>query len=149
MPGQWGDDADFDPQDRAEAADETNFSDDGESFMTLEDLDDVLDVTRADGDQDEDEFDESAFDDRDLEDDDELRYRAGEDDGDGFVDLDAEAEDDALFSPDEIDGLDTVRDAAEASGGEDDFANFQARDVADEDLRRMGYLDGESPAPRR
>lgn len=152
MAGAWQDGG-FDPQDRAETADETHFSDDGAGFMTLEDLDDVFDVTRADGDQDEDEFDEDAFDERDLEEDDELHYRAASDLDDGFADIDDvrdARDDDEIYLSDEIEGLDDVRDAAEAIGGEDDFANFQARDVGDDDLRRMGYLDGEAAlAPRR
>jgi len=141
MPGSWQE-TDLDPQDKAETADETHFSDDGESFMTLEELDDVLDVTRADGDQDDEDFDEAAFDDSDLEEDDELNYRAATDGEDAFGEAaPAEDDDDALLS-DEIEGLDEVRDAGEVSGGEDDFTNFQAREVGEDDLRRMGYLDG-------
>ena len=34
-----------------------------------------------------------------------------------------------------------VRDADAVSGGEDDFTNFQAKNVSDEDLKRMGYSE--------
>ena len=34
------------------------------------------------------------------------------------------------------------------SGGEDDFTNFQAKAVGDEDLRRMGYTDDSAPEDR-
>lgn len=142
MPGSWQA-ADFDPQDRAETADETHFSDDGETFMTLEELDDVFDVTRADGDQDDDDFDEDAFDDADLEEDDELHYRSAADDEGAFEAPSRDDEDEEPLPSDEIEGLENVRDAAEAVGGEDDFSNFQSRSVGDEDLRRMGYLDPE------
>jgi hypothetical protein len=133
MPGAWQE-FESDPQDQAEVADETNFSESGESFMTLEDLDDVLDVTRAEGDEDEDDFDEDNIDDEDLEEDDELHYRAVSEDDD-------EGDEAAVSSGDEIDGLYEVRDASEATGGEDDFTNFEARRIDDDGLDRLGYLD--------
>lgn len=152
--------SDFDPQDQAETFDETNtvggegvdsaLEPAGE-MRTFEELPELLDVTRADGDRDDDEalaldadeFDEDAVDDGDFEEDNELDYRASteehEDDLDGLGPEDGY--DDAQVSAQEIDGLHEVRDAGEAEGGEDDFTDFQAKDVGDEDLKAMGYSE--------
>ncbi len=147
----------YDEQDSAEAYDESNL-DDSENLnemRTFEELPDLLDMTSARGDRDDDEavaldadeFDEEAITDADLEDDDELRYRAaaGEDD-----DEDDGAFDEDQVDPDSIDGLELVGDAALVSGGEDDFTNFQSKGLSDEDLDRMGYarrsLGAEDPA---
>ena len=86
-----------DAQDNAEAFDETTL--DGQSqrgeMRTFEELPDLLDVTQADGDRDEDEalaldadeFDPEAVSDNDTEEDHELDYHAAteerEDDLDG------------------------------------------------------------------
>lgn len=149
-------DSDFDPQDQAETRDET-FLDEAEEvseMRTFEELPDLLDVTQLQGDRDEDEalaldadeFDEDAFDDEDLEEDDELHYRAATRDDDDFYDdgkLSAtEYDDDEIEDSDIIEGLnEEVADADLVTGGEDDFTNFQSKNVADEDLERMGYLD--------
>jgi hypothetical protein len=149
---------DAEPQDSAEALDETNY-DDGEfsdEMRTFEELPDVLDVTRAEGDNDDDaalaidadEFDEEAVGDdleEELEEDDELHYRAAteehEDDIDGLGPEDAYDED-AIDTESSIEGLDEeVQDADEVLGGEDDTSNFQARDLSDDDLERMGYSE--------
>lgn len=156
MPGtSFDSDADFDPQDQAEALDDTHY-DDGENteLRTFEELPDVLDVTQAAGDRDDDEalaldageFDAEAFGDEDTEEDHELDYRAAAEDEDDTYEDASENDivddfDEAAGSPDEIEGLSEVRDAGEAEGGEDDFTDFQARNVGDDDLRRMGYLD--------
>jgi hypothetical protein len=178
MPGTnfESDDDDFDAQDVAETFDESmtvggegdvSLGDEspvtpGEDMRTFEEMPDVYDVTRRVGDDDDrevaldaDEFDPDAFDDDDLEDDDELEYRAvdeeTEDDLDGLgPEPGAEYDDDALTASD-IEGLDEVRDRDEVSGGEDDFTNFSAHDVSDEDLKRMGYSearDGQTRAKR-
>lgn len=176
MPGtSFDNDPDFDPQDQAEVFDESmtvggegdvSLADDsplpiGEDMRTFEELPDVYDVTSRLGDRDADEglaldadeFRLDAFDDEDTEDDDELDYRAVdaeyEDDLDGLgPEPGAEFNDDQLSASD-IDGLDEVRDGDEVEGGEDDFTNFSARNVGDEDLKRMGYSeirDGEARA---
>jgi len=164
MPGtNFENDADgYDPQDQAETFDETNLIGDGDtgevrSFTeaddraAFEDLPDVEDLTQADGDRDEDEalaldageFDPDAVDDADLEEDDELDYRAAteehQDELDGLGPEDGF--DEGRIQPSEIEGLEEVRDAADAEGGEDDFTDFQSRDVGDEDLQAMGYAD--------
>ena len=179
MPGTnfESDNDDFDGQDLAETFDESmtvggegDVSLGGESplpigedMRTFEEMPDVYDVTSRAGDRDADEelaldadeFDPDAFGDGDGEDDNELDYGAVdadyEDDLDGLgLEPGAEFDDDQLSASD-IEGLDEVRDRDEVSGGEDDFTNFSARNVGDEDLRRMGYSetrDGETRARR-
>lgn len=148
MPGLREDDG-YDDQDGAEAFDEANLDDHEEvnEMRTFEELPDLFDATSAEGDRDEDEalaldadeFDEDAFGDDDLEEDDELHYRASAEDEED-EDRDDEFDDDQV-KPDSIDGLNEVADADLVSGGEDDFTNFQAKAVSDEDLERMGYAD--------
>lgn len=150
LPDAFGD---GDAQDGAEALDETNYDGgDNDEMRTFEELPDVLDVTTAVGDRDDDEgvaldaaeFDEDAIDDDDAEADDELDYRASdeehEDDLDGLGAEDS-YNDDALDG-DEVEGLDEqVLDADGVSGGEDDFTNFQSKGLSDEDLQKMGYSE--------
>lgn len=146
MPGITSDIDGYDDQDGAEAFDESNLDENEEmnEMRTFEELADVLDVTQAEGDRDEDEalaldadeFDEDAFDDNDTEEDHELDYRA--------VAADEANEDE--FDEDQVDtesieGLELVADADTVEGGEDDFTNFQSKGVSDEDLARMGYTD--------
>ena len=85
--------SDVDSQDSAEIFDEDNYNTDEQlnEMRTFEEMPDVLDVTTARGDRDDDEavaldageFDPEAFDNEiDLEEDNELDYRAsGEDEG--------------------------------------------------------------------
>src|SRR6185369_15854420 len=150
LPDAFGD---GDAQDGAEALDETNYdSGDNDEMRTFEELPDVLDVTVAVGDRDDDEglaldadeFDEDAIDADDAEDDDELAYRASdeehEDDLDGLGAEDSYNDDE--LDADEVEGLDEeVLDAGDVTGGEDDFTNFQSKGLADEDLERMGYSE--------
>jgi hypothetical protein len=168
MPGTSSDsEPDRDPQDQAETFDESmtvgaegdvSLGDEsplpvGEDMRTFEEMPDVYDVTTRAGDRDTDEalaldadeFDEDAIGEEDLADDNELDYAAAdaehEDDLDGLgVELGEQYDEDQL-SPREIAGLDEVRDADEVEGGEDDFTNFQARDVSDQDLKAMGYSE--------
>ena len=166
MPGN-NFEADFDEQDQSEAFDESNtFGEDvagrggdsplnaGEEARTFEEMPDVVDLMQKVGDRDDeealaldaDEFSEEAIDDGDLEEDDELDYRASdeehEDDIDGLgAEAGSEGIDEDAIEPDEIEGLDEVGDALSVSGGEDDFTNFQAKNLSDEDLKRMGYSE--------
>lgn len=144
MPGLRDDDG-YDDQDGAETFDEANLDDREQigEMRTFEEIPDLLDVTRADGDRDDDEasaidatdFDEDEFDVDGLEEDDELDYRASADEREE----DEDAFDDDQLEPDSIDGLEEVADAELVSGGEDDFTNFQSKAVSDDDLRLMGY----------
>ena len=176
MPGtSFDSEPDFDPQDLAETFDESMTVGGegdvslgaesplpiGEDMRTFEEMPDVYDVTTRAGDRDEeeelaldaDEFDPDAFDDEDIEDDNELDYGAVdaeyEDDLDGLGAEPGGGFDDDQLTASDIEGLDEVRDGDEVEGGEDDFTNFSARNVGDEDLRRMGYSetrDGETRA---
>jgi hypothetical protein len=165
MPGQTYDPA-FESQDQAETFDESNTAggegdvplagdsplDIGEDMRTFEELPEVEDVTRAEGDADDDEaialdadeFDPDAIQDRDFEEDDELDYHASdaehEDDIDGLgPELGSEP---LRRGRSEISGLDEVRDAGEAQGGEDDFSNFEADALDEDDLQNLGYAKG-------
>lgn len=143
---------DFDDQDSAEALDETMLDDDrelGGEARTFEELPDLLDLTQADGDRDEDEaialdadeFDPEAIDDADTQEDDELDYRAAtaerEDDLDGQGPEDGFDED--RLSAGDVEGLDQVADADLAEGGEDDVTDYQSTRVSDADLDSLGY----------
>jgi hypothetical protein len=152
-----------DPQDGAEALDEDKLDADEQrgEMRIFEELDDVEDVTQADGDRDDDEalalgadeFTPDAVTDADLEEDDELDYRAAteerEDDIDGLGPEDGFNED--RIAKGQFDGLDEVADADWVEGGEDDVADFEASDVSDADLTAMGYSEtkgGETRAKR-
>jgi hypothetical protein len=144
---------DADPQESAEAFDEDILDpDEGRSEMrTFEELPDLLDVTQAEGDRDEDEalaldadaFDEAAIDDDATEEDHELDFRAAsderEDDIDGLGPDGAFNEDRAPGRS--LEGLDQVADADSVEGGEDDVSDFQAEDLSDADLKDMGYSE--------
>jgi hypothetical protein len=173
MPGTSYDaESEGDPQDRAETFDESNLVggegdvslggdspvSPAEDMRTFEELPDVEDLTQAEGDRDDDEalaldadeFDENAITDDDTEEDDELDYRAAteerEDDIDGQGPEDGFNED-RLDARSEIDGLTTdVEDADQVSGGEDDFTNFQAKGLDDQDLQRLDYSDAKGRA---
>ncbi len=144
-----------DSQDGAEALDETMLDEDGGlgAMRTFEELPELLDLTRADGDRDDDEalaldadeFDEDAIAEDDTEEDDELNYRAAtqerEDDIDGLGEEDSFNED-AMNVATSIEGLDEeVADASLVSGGEDDVSYFQSKGLSDEDLQDMGYSE--------
>ena len=166
MPGtSFESDSDFDPQDQAEAFDESmtvggegsvalggdSPLEVGAEMRTFEELPEVEDLTQLIGDRDDDEalaldadeFDPDSVDDGDFEEDNELDYRAAteehEDDLDGLGPDDGFNDHRILRS--EIEGLEEVRDGDEAEGGEDDFTDFQARNVSDEDLKDMGYSE--------
>jgi hypothetical protein len=154
MPGTSFD-ADFEPQDQAEALDDTRYDDAGDAELrTFEELPDVLDVTAAEGDRDDDEalaldadeFDEDAIDGSEFEEDNELDYRAAAEDADDIYDGDDDGDvfdtfDDDAPGLDEVDGVREVRDAAEATGGADASARYESRRISDEDLQELGYLE--------
>ena len=145
MPGPGEQDIEFDAQDRAEAYDEDNVTE-GDERRTFEEFDDVLDVTQALGDAEDDEaLDAGDYDPDDLgddeleEDEDRVEMRVLSEDVD---DTDGFDEDDP--GEDAIEGLDLVADAESVEGAEDDFTNFQAKGLSDQDIERLGY--GHPPA---
>jgi hypothetical protein len=142
-----------DAQDSAEAFDEDNLdlAEGRNEMRTFEELPDLLDMTQAEGDRDEDEavaldadeFDEDAIGDADTEEDHELDYRAAtgerEDDLDGQGPEDGYNED--RVAAGSIAGLDQVGDPESVEGGEDDVTDFQATNLSDADLQGMGYSE--------
>ena len=149
---------DADPQDSAEAFDEDNLNlaEERSEMRTFEELPDVLDVTQADGDRDDDEalaldadeFDEDAIGDADTEEDNELDLHAAteerEDDLDGLGPEDGATVggfDEDRIAASSIEGLDQVADAETVEGGEDDVTDFQKAEVSDADLVALGYSE--------
>jgi hypothetical protein len=152
---------DLDGQEGAEAYDALLDDETGQTNLedrTFEELPDVEDLTQAAGDRDDDEalaldadeFTPDAVDDSDTEEDNELDYRAAteerEDDLDGQGPEDGFNE--ARIARSDIDGLDEVADADRAEGGEDDFTDYEAKSMADDDLEELGYSDAQGRAKR-
>ncbi|HKT54436.1 MAG TPA: hypothetical protein VJP88_08285 [Caulobacteraceae bacterium] len=143
-----------DPQDVAETLDETHLNEDEDEFTTLEEVDDVLDVTEAAGDADDDEaldeadFDPDAIDDDAIEDDElEDRPDAFQPEDSGADDEDEAAVVEDRLGADDIEGLDQVADADLVEGGEDDFTNFQSKTLSDQEITALGYASKAKPRP--
>lgn len=132
-------DIDFDPQDQAEIYDETHIDDEGDGDLSLDEADDVLDVTQADGDADDEPFDE---DDRDL--DAALALEGIEAEADALLgvnpprvsEIDADGE--VGSGPDEVElvyaGLMRNQRGAQASA-----AHWEAKRLSDDDIEDLGY----------
>jgi len=148
-----------DPQDSAERADETHLNEDADEFTTLEDAPTAFDALEKVGDDDDEEalaldadelerprdLDDEQIEGRELDDAEPDEYQpevewaeaAGDDGADAAVE-------DALTA-DDIEGLDQVADADQVEGGEDDFTNFQSRNLSDEDIAALGYARRRKP----
>jgi hypothetical protein len=132
-------DHDFDAQDQAEVYDETHIDDEGEGDLSLDEVEDVLDVTQTDGDADEEAFDE---DDIDLDDD--LGLDGVEAEADALLGVDslrmgeADANGQVSSSPDEVElvyaGLMRNQRGAQASA-----AHWEAKRLSDDDIEDLGY----------
>ena len=134
-------------QEQSEVFDETHLDDEGDGEFLLDEADPVLDVTQADGDADEEKFDE---DDIDL--DDQLALDGIEREADALLGVDGErinqsdADSNGLESPDEIElvysGLMENERGAQASA-----AHWEARRLSDDDIEDLGYgPDEDTPA---
>lgn len=122
-------DTDYDAQDSAEALDETNLTEDGEDIANFDELDDVLDVTQAEGDADEDEDDtDHLLDDEDLDEIDDELEGGRDDEG-----LDIEREPLSAIAGDDVDPEDSVSDE------DDSAADFESTVLADDDIEVLGY----------
>jgi hypothetical protein len=122
-------DTDYDDQDGAEALDETNLTDDGEDIANFDELDDVYDVTQADGDADEDDEDvDDLLDDEDLEDVDDDLESARDDEG-----RDVEREPLEAIAGDDEDLEDSISD------DDDSAADFESTRLAEDDIESLGY----------
>jgi hypothetical protein len=132
-------DHDFDAQDQAEIYDETHIDDEGDGELSLDETDDVLDVTQAEGDGDEEPFDE---DDQDL--DQALALDGIEAEADALLGLDAQrvseidANGEVGSAPDEVElvyaGLMRNQRGAQASA-----AHWEAKRLSDDDIEDLGY----------
>ena len=132
-------DVGLDEQDQAEVFDETNLDDDAE-FVTLEEMPDVYDATRALGDSrdlealDADELDPAMLDDEDLEDDEDVDDEIDEDDLD-------EEDGVARLDRDEVE-LEDVAEVDDATDPDDENeADYESEDLSDTDLEDLGYRD--------
>ncbi|RZI99325.1 MAG: hypothetical protein EON90_11950 [Brevundimonas sp.] len=138
-----------DDQEQSETFDETHLDDEGDGDFLLDEADPVLDVTQADGDADEEDFDEDA-----LPDGDEEQGAAG-----------IEAEADALLGVEgetltEIDGESAGQrgqDEVElvysglmenSRGAQASAAHWEAKTLSDDDIADLGYgPDGDEDKP--
>ena len=118
----------YDEQDGAEVLDETNLTEDGGDIANFDDIEDVYDVTQAEGDAEEDEEDFDNFDDEDADEiDDDLK---GERDDEG---LDVEREPLSPVTGDEDDIEAAISDDDDAA------ADFESTQLADDDIEVLGY----------
>lgn len=129
-----------DDQAQAEVYDETHLDDEGDGDFLPDEADPVLDVTQADGDADEEDFDEDQPDDLD-----ETQGASG-----------IEAEADALLG---VDGerINQIDGESDNQGGEDEVelvysglmrnargaqasaAHWEAKNLSDDDIESLGY----------
>ena len=136
-----------DDQEQSEVFDETHLDDEGDGEFLLDEADPVLDVTQADGDADEEPFDED-----DIEIDGQLALDGIEREADALLGVDGErinqsdADSNGLESPDEIElvysGLMENERGAQASA-----AHWESRRLSDDDIEGLGYgPDEDTPA---
>lgn len=128
-----------DDQGQAEVFDETHLDDEGEGDLLLDEAEQVLDVTQADGDADEDAFDED-----DLDIDDQLALDGIEREADALLGMDGEkvnqsdADSNDLAAEGEVElvysGLMENERGAQASA-----AHWEARRLDDDDIEQLGY----------
>jgi len=133
-----------DDQGQAEVFDETHLDDEGEGDLLLDEADQILDVTQADGDADEEPFDED-----DLDIDDQLALDGIEREADALLGMDGEkinqsdADSNDLAAQDEIElvysGLMENDRGAQASA-----AHWESRRLDDDDLEQLGYAPDET-----
>ncbi|WP_395943860.1 hypothetical protein [Brevundimonas sp.] len=128
-----------DDQEQSETFDETHLDDEGEGDFLLDEADQVLDVTQADGDADEDAFDED-----DLDIDDQLALDGIEREADALLGVDGErqnqtdADGNDQRAEDEVElvysGLMENERGAQASA-----AHWEAKRLDDDDIEDLGY----------
>lgn len=128
-----------DDQEQSETFDETHLDDEGNGDFLLDEADQVLDVTQADGDADEDPFDED-----DIELDDQLALDGIEAEADALLGIEdnrrnpSDAESDGLRGLDEVElvysGLMENERGAQASA-----AHWESKRLSDDDVEELGY----------
>lgn len=138
-----------DDQEQSETFDETHLDDEGDGDFLLDEADPVLDVTQADGDADEEEFDEDDLDNLDEE----LGASGIEAEADALLGADGlrlneiDTESTGLRGPDEVElvysGLMENERGAQASA-----AHWEAKRLSDDDIADLGYgPDGDEDKP--
>ena len=135
-----------DDQGQAEVFDETHLDDEGEGDLLLDEAEQILDVTQADGDADEEPFDED-----DLDIDDQLALDGIEREADALLGMDGEkinqsdADSNDLAAEDEIElvysGLMENDRGAQASA-----AHWESRRLDDDDLERLRVTHDLTPS---
>ncbi|WP_438850737.1 hypothetical protein [Brevundimonas nasdae] len=135
-----------DDQEQSETFDETHLDDEGDGDFLLDEADQVLDVTQADGDADEEPFDED-----DIELDDQLALDGIEAEADALLGVDGErrnqsdAASNDLRGPDEVElvysGLMENERGAQASA-----AHWESKRLSDDDIEDLGYGPDETPS---
>lgn len=128
-----------DEQDQSETFDETHIDDEGDGDLMLDEAEGVLDVTQADGDADEDAFDED-----DLDIDDQLALDGVEAQADALLGVDSprlseiDGESAGQTGRNEIElvytGLMRNQRGAQASA-----AHWEAKRLSDDDIADLGY----------
>lgn len=131
-----------DDQEQSEVFDETHIDDEGDGEVMLDEADPVLDVTQADGDADEEEFNEDTEEDDDLDED--LGASGIEAEADALLGVDGErlteidGESTGGRGPDEVElvysGLMRNSRGAQASA-----AHWEAKRLSDDDIAGLGY----------
>ncbi len=139
-----------DDQEQSETFDETHLDDEGDGEFLLDEADPVLDVTQADGDADEEAFDED-----DLDIDDQLALDGVEREADALLGVDGEkrnqsdADSNGAQADDEVElvysGLMRNQRGAEASA-----AHWEAKRLSDDDIEDLGYgPDSDADQPQQ
>lgn len=136
-----------DDQDFAEVLDEDNFdeADAGaptNEFKTFEELPDVLDVTQADGDADEEDLDDDALSASGVEPEADALYGV---DGAPLMEIDAGGGDIATHDEVELVYAGLMEDV---QGAQASAAHWEAKRLSDDDITDLGYgPDGEEDHP--
>ena len=138
--------SDIDPQDSAEAFDEDNLDDtETYKFRTFEENPDLLDLTRADGDANEDEDQDAEFlalEDEDLEEEIERVRTDGYDESDVDDVTDRDARDGVDDEEADESTLIYVGDVDNLRGAQGSAAHFEPRaPLSDDDVEALGYSD--------
>jgi hypothetical protein len=131
-----------DEQDQSEVFDETHMDDEGDGDLHFDETDDVLDVTQADGDADDEDVDIDDLDDLSLEE--TLGADGIEEEADAQMGVDSprlsvlDTESDGQRGADEVElvysGLMRNAQGAQASA-----AHWEAKRLSDDDIEDLGY----------
>jgi len=140
-----------DEQDQSEVFDETHIDDEGDGDIVLDEADPVLDVTQADGDADEEAFDEDVEDDLD-----EVQGASGIEaeadallgvDGERLTEIDGESA--GGRGPDEVELVYTGL-MLDVRGAQASAAHWEAKTLSDDDIAGLGYgPDGDEDQPAK